>query len=143
GGCGPVFGALQKRALAFVVQGDPAGPIDLVEEPVHDDEEDDDGEESGGGLDVERVDALGQVVHDTDGDEPGEEGGESGDADAGGHRAPIGLTGLDHAGGDGGENQDALQPLAEDEDGDVQDPGEGAALISQGIGIAGGGDALP
>jgi hypothetical protein len=61
----------QEAPPTAVVARDPPGPVDAVEEPVHDDEQDDDREHTGRGLDVEARTAEG--AERSDDDEPGGE----------------------------------------------------------------------
>ena len=113
--------ALVEESFApAIVRPDPAAPINLVEEPVHDDEQHDDGEEACGGLQVECGDVVGQCAHDADGDHPGDKGGEKGEPGAPGDRPAEGAAGAGHAGGDGGEDENALKAFAKDEDADVE-----------------------
>ena len=91
-----------------------------MEEPVHDDQQDDDREQPGGGLEVEGGDVVGEAFDDADGDEPGDQGEGEGAGGAGGDRPLVGAFGARHVRGDRGEDEDALEPLAEDQDGDIQ-----------------------
>src|SRR6185437_14477208 len=135
--------AFQQVPFFAVVEGDPAGPVDFVEEPVHDQQKHENGEQTGNGLDVERINAFGEVVDDTDDGEPCGQGGDRSGSYTRGYRAHMARLGFHHAGGDGGENEDALQPFTKDEDGDIENSGEGTGSAGGGVGIPGCGEALP
>ena len=112
-------GAAREAAPLRVVRGDPAGPVDLVEEPVHDDKEHRDRDQAGGRLEVEAR-AAERADH-ADRDEPGSDGGDERE-----HRAPAaGRRQLpvvaDEARGERGEHEHCLEPLAEDEQAGVDD----------------------
>ena len=116
----PSDALLHQRLLAPAVHPDPAGPVDLVEEPVHHDEQHDDGEQARSRPGRRAPGSLGEAVDDADGDEPGDERRSNASARAGRDR-PLIRARADHVGGDGGEHEDALEPFAEHEHRDVED----------------------
>ena len=114
-----------------------------MEEPVHDDEQDDDREESGRGLDVEARRA--ERAERRDDDEPRRERRGGPDARAGRDRAAVHAVGIVEPRGDGREDEDALEALAEDEDRAVGDDRAMAEMRDLGRvrRAAAGGDDLP
>src|SRR3954471_24283828 len=102
------------------MHGDPPGPVDLVEEPVHHDEQHDDREQSGRCLDVERWDILREAVDDADRDAPGEERRGKRHSGAGRYRALVGTPLAGHVCGNCCQDQDALESLTEHKDRDVE-----------------------
>ena len=65
----------EQGFTAAIVGANPAAPINLVEEPVHDHEQDDDRKQSGCGLQIERRHVVAERAHDAHGDEPGDQAG--------------------------------------------------------------------
>ena len=120
----------EKRFAAAIVRPDPAAPINLVEEPVHDHEQHDDREQSGGGLQIQRGDVVGERAHDADCDHPGDKCRDEGERGSPGDRPPVGPRGADHAGGDRREDENAFEPFAEDEHADVED-GDGGLVLAR------------
>ncbi len=114
-----------------------------MEEPIHHHQKDDDGKEAGGRLEIECRDALIELVDDPHRDEPGDEGGNEADAGAAEHRELVPAEGADHVRGQRGQDQDAFQPLAENQDGDIEDGDGGRGARLGGIGRAAGRDPLP
>jgi hypothetical protein len=111
-GAEPVLGR-QQRAAAAVVMGDPTGPVDLVEEPVHHDEQDDDRRDPGRRLHVEP--AVPEQPDEPDGDEPRAHRREQRDHAADSDRAAVDAVAAEEARGDRGQHEDRLEPLAEHE----------------------------
>ena len=139
---GGIFAEVIVRGK-LVVHGDPASPVNLMEEPVHHNKQNEDGQQAGGCLDIERIDALCQVIHDTHGNKPGQECCEEGDASTGCDRAPVGFLRFHHAGSDCRKHQNALQSLSEYQDTDVQNLRKGAGPLCQRIGTPCRSKALP
>lgn len=133
----------QEMLLLAGVHHDPAAPIDLVKEPVHDDEQHENGQQAGGGLEIERGDAVAEAGEDADGDEPGDGGGDEAEAYARHDGAAVALVLADHTGHDGGEDEHTLEALAEDEDRDIEHGGVAAGALRGGVGRAASGHALP
>ena len=98
-----------------------------MEEPVHDDEQDDHGEQPGRRL--HREPARAELAEHPGGEEPGGDAGEEAGRRAERDRPAVDLGRADHAGGDRGEHEDRLQPLAEDEQGAVEHHGAVAEVI--------------
>ncbi len=61
---------VEQFPLALVVKGNPAGPIEPVKEPVHDDEQNENGKQSGCSLNGQRGDILSNVVEDANNNAP-------------------------------------------------------------------------
>ena len=143
GGRSPNPWRLPAGFLPAIVHGHPAAPVDLMEKPVHDDEQNDDREQAGDGLQGQGRDAIGKIFHDAHGDEPGDQRGDESDARAGDDRLAVRLAFARHAGGDGCENQDAFQALAENEHADVQNRRRRAGIGHGRIRVTTRSDALP
>ena len=111
---------LEERLLPFAVHRNPAGPVDLVEEPVHHEQQDENRDEPGGGLNVEGGHALGQAVEDADGNQPGNQRGDDRQAGADANRTLERTALADHVRRDRGEHEDALEAFAEHQDGDIE-----------------------
>ena len=92
-----------------------------MEEPVHHQQQHEDGEKTGGRLDLERRQRDGQVAHDADRETPCDDGGTGAERDAQEDGLLIAPSGPRHVRGDGRQDQDALEPFAEDQNGDVED----------------------
>jgi hypothetical protein len=115
-----------------------------VKEPVHDHEQHDDREQTRGGLNVEAGAAHG--ADDRHRGKPGRDAGAAGHRGPGGYRPSQRSVGAEEARGHGGEDKDALQTLAEHEQGAVDDDGAVAQSgpVRSGIGDATGrADGLP
>src|SRR2546423_13244114 len=98
----------------------PAAPIDFVKEPVHDHKQHDHREESGRCLQMQSGNILAQLLHDSDGDKPSHKGGEESDRGTRHHRFAIVSPRAGHTGSDGSENENAFEPLAENENTDSE-----------------------
>src|ERR1043166_2141092 len=99
---------------------DPAAPINLVKEPIHDDEEDDNGKQSGCCLEVERRHIIAQRTDDSDSYRPGDQSCTEGKTRPDANRASMHLPCARHACGDCCENEDTLKTFAEYQDSDIQ-----------------------
>ena len=98
---------------------DPAGPVDLVKEPVHDDEQDGDRDEAGGSLHVES--AAAERAEEPRGDEPRDHRDRQPNSDADPHRLGTDRVGAPEARKHGREHEDRLQPFPQHEQGAVED----------------------
>ena len=106
--------------LALPVEArDPLAPVDAVEEPVGDHEQDRDREQAGDRLEPQPAGAeLGdEQLREPPRDRSGGDAGQPAEQ----HRAPQAAPGADERGGDGGEDEHRLEPLAEDDDRRVGD----------------------
>src|SRR3954467_1455734 len=101
------------------MRANPAAPVDLVEEPVHDHEQHQDCEQSGCGLQVESRNAFTELAYESSGDEPGGQRGDESESGTGPNGAPMGLGRTGHAGGDSGKDQDAFQAFTKNQNADV------------------------
>ena len=110
----------EQRFAPAIMRADPAAPINLVKEPVHDHEQNDDGEKSGRGLQIERRHVVAERINNAHCDEPGDQGGDECDARADRNRTPMRLFRAGHARGDRGQNENALQSLAKNQNPDVE-----------------------
>ncbi len=144
-GLAGLAGVFGEGAFAAIVVCDPAGPVDLVEEPVHHDQEHHDGEEAGGGLDFQGGDVEGCVKggEEADDDEPGGDAGEKRKAGTDGDGLPVGFPRADQTGGESGEDQNRFEAFAENEDTGIEDDGGVTEAIGGGVGGASGGEGLP
>jgi hypothetical protein len=93
--------------------GNPAGPVDPVEKPIHHNQQDYDGEEASARLNIEcrRIDCPNNGDHD----EPGRDSRQDGRAGTDGDRSSKCGLRADEAGADRGQYKDRFQPLAEDQ----------------------------
>jgi hypothetical protein len=105
--------AADEAPARAVVRGDPAGPVDLVEEPVHHDEQDGDGEQSRRSLNVEAGAAEGADRDDRE--EPRCHGRGECDAGAGGDRSSQRAVRPDEARRQCGEYEHRLEAFAKNE----------------------------
>src|SRR5262249_35220350 len=120
--------AADEDAAAVVVLGDPLGPVDLVEKPVHDEEQDANGDEGDDRLKFLAVFAEGE--EDRSGEDEEDGGGGEGGEGADGKRTLVALVGADHARHQGGEDEDSLEAFAEDDGGGVEDDGGGGGAAA-------------
>jgi hypothetical protein len=118
----------QAAAAAIVVTGDPAGPVDLVEEPVHHEQQHEQRRQAGGRLDVElaAVEAADQPDDAEPGRDPREDRGPAADGDG----LAVDAVGAEEARGDRRQHEDRLEALAEDEDRAVDHHGRVAEPIA-------------
>src|SRR5579883_2331971 len=132
---------LENLPAAAIVVRDPASPVDLMEEPVHDDEKNNDREQTGGSLDIKlgRIDRGDQ----SDDDKPGHQGSEEGQTRAETDRAPE--TGIppNETGRDRRENENRLKPFPEHENASIYNNRRRAEVRGRGIRDAVGGERLP
>src|SRR5881296_1891457 len=98
-GCG-----VKQRFAPAIMGPNPAAPVNFVEEPIHD----------------HKQNVLAQLLHDSDRDEPGHKGGEESDRRSRHYRFAIIAPRTSHAGGDGSENENAFESLAEYENTDIE-----------------------
>jgi hypothetical protein len=98
--------AADERAPATVMVGDPAGPVDAVEEPVHDHQQERHRDQAGRRLEVEAGPAQG--ADQPGGDEPGEDRGGERRAGAGRDRPAPDAVGAEQAGADRRQHQHRL-----------------------------------
>ena len=110
----------EQRFAPAIVRADPAAPINLVKEPVHNHEQNDNGEKSGRGLQVERRHIVAQRINNSDRYEPRDQGSDECDAGTGRNRTPMRLFRAGHARGDRGQNENALQSFAKNQDPNVE-----------------------
>src|SRR5436190_5728712 len=122
---------------------DPAAPINLVKEPIHDDEEDDDGKQSGCGLEVKRRHIIAQRTDDSNSDRPRDQSCTEGKTRPNANRASMYLPCTRHACGDCCENKDTLKTLPEYQDSDIQACDRWTRVRSSRVGCALFSDALP
>ena len=136
-------GSVEDPPALAVAVGDPAAPVDLVEEPVHHHQQHDHRQQPGRRLHGEA--AAAELAQHPGGEEPGDDGGREAGAGADRDRLPVGRAGADHAGGHRGQDEDRLQPLAEDQQPAVEDDGAVAEVGGGGRvgGAAGGGERAP
>jgi hypothetical protein len=113
---------------AAIVSANPAAPIDLVKEPVHDDQQHDDCQQPGSGLQIERRHVVAQRTNDPHRDHPRDQTGDKRNARAERNWPAMGASSACHARSDRCQNQNAFQPLAKDENPNVQ-KGHGRAGV--------------
>ena len=123
------IGRAEQPAPALVVVGDPAGPVELVEEPVHHEQQHDDRGDAGGRLHRQAVAA--EHADDPDRQEPGRDRGQQREPPADGDGLAVGAVGAEEARGDRRQHEDRLQALAEDEHAAVDHRGRGAHLVGR------------
>src|SRR5213595_74110 len=92
---------------------------------------------------MKRRHVLTQLFHDAYRDEPCSEGGEKCDGRARHHWLAIHQSWTSHAGGDGSEDKNAFQSLAENEHADIEGSDGGTAICLKRSGRALDSDALP
>src|SRR5438046_2977239 len=92
---------------------------------------------------MKRRHVLTQLLHDAYRDEPCREGGEKCDGRARHHWSAIRQSWTSHAGGDGSEDKNAFQSLAENEHADIEGSDGGSGICLKGIRCALDSDALP
>ena len=109
------------RCLALVEVGQVLAPVDPVVEPVQDQQQHADRDHRDDRLELLAVERE-RAEHGL-GDHPGDRGGGQRDRRAGQERAPVTAVDADHARHQRGEDQDGLEPFAEDDDGAVRDHG--------------------
>ena len=122
-----------ELAPAPVVGRYPARPVDLVEEPVHDDEQNRHRQQPRRGLDVESRPA--ERSDHPDREEPRRDRRRERNRRTARDRAAQPTVGADEARGEGGEHEHRLQPFTEDEQGAVDDDRAVAQVGSGGGGI--------
>src|SRR5881227_1753102 len=77
------LGAARVFELCFspaIMSSNPAAPINLVKEPVHDHQQNDDSQESGRGLEIERRHVVAERTDDAHCDKPGDQAGDKSEA---------------------------------------------------------------
>ena len=121
----------------------PAAPINLVEEPVHDHQQNYDGEQSGRRLEIERRHIVAKRPDNADRNQPGNQGRGESDSGAETNGAAVRLPRAGHTRGDGGEDQNAFEAFAENEHADIEERNRGAGVGPHRIGHALFGEALP
>src|SRR5438094_9176678 len=134
---------VEQRFAPAIMRANPAAPVNLVEEPIHDHKQHNHGEQSGRGLQMQGRNVLAQLLHDSDSDEPGHKGGEESDRRSRHYRFAIIAPRTSHAGGDGSENENAFESLAEYENTDIERGASGGSVRLQRIGRTVGSDPLP
>src|SRR5213593_1974261 len=97
------------------MSSNPAAPINLVKEPVHDHQQNDDSQEAGRGLEIERRHVVAERANDAHGDKPGDQAGDKSEACAERDRLAMHPSGPRHTRGDGSQDENAFQSLSEDE----------------------------
>ena len=103
------------------MSSNPAAPINLVKEPVHDHQQNDDSQESGRGLEIERRHIVAERADDAHRDKPGDQAGDKSEACAERDRLAMHAFGPRHTRGDGSEDENAFQSLSEDENADIEE----------------------
>ena len=113
--------AAQDPLLALVEVGQVLAPVDPVVEPVQDQQQHADRDHRDDRLELLAVERE-RAEHGL-GDHPGDPGGDERERRAGQERTPVAAVDADHARHQRGEDQDGLEPFAEDDDGAVRDHG--------------------
>src|SRR5438477_2098825 len=134
---------VEQRFAPAIMGANPAAPVNLVEEPIHDHKQHNHCEQSGRGLQMQGRDVLAQLLHDSDSDEPGHKGSEEGDRRARHYRLAIIASQAGHTGSDGGQDKNAFESLAENENTDIEGGDGGGGVSLQRIGRTVGSDPLP
>src|SRR5438132_10862040 len=119
---------VEQRFAPTIMDTNPAAPVNFVEEPIHDHKQDDHCEQSGRGLQMQGRNVLAQLLHDPDSNEPRREGGEERDRCARHDRFAIIAARAGHAGGDGSEDENAFESLAENEDAYIERGDSGGSM---------------
>src|SRR5438105_6009722 len=101
--------SVEQRFAPAIMGPNPAAPVDLVEEPIHDHKQNDHCEQSGRGLQMQGGNVLAQLLHDSDGDAPGHKGGEERDRRPRHYRFAIIASRAGHTSGDGSEDKNAFE----------------------------------
>ena len=102
------------------MSSNPAAPINLVKEPVHDHQQNDDSQEASRGLEIERRHIVAERADDAHGDKPGDQAGDKSEACAERDRLAMHASGPRHTRGDGSQDENAFQSLSEDENADIE-----------------------
>jgi hypothetical protein len=121
----------------------PATPIDFVKEPVHDDQQDYHGQKPGRGLEVEGGNIIAEGSDNSCRDDPSDQGRDEGDASPDCDWSSVGTFRADHAGGDCGQDKDALEAFPKDEDPDIEKRDRAVGVWTHWIRLALFGHALP
>ena len=123
-------GALEDPPPPAMVVSDPARPIHVVEEPIHHHQQDEYGEQAGGGLYVEAGTA--QCTDEPDRHEPGGDRCSDPDQEAGHDRPLPDLVGATKLAITAANDENRLEPLAEDQQGAVDHHGAVAHVLALG-----------
>jgi len=136
-------GAFEKGFAPPVVGPDPAAPVNLVEEPVHDHQQDDHRDQSGCSLEIQRPHVFAEGTDNSHGYEPGDNAAGKSQSSAEGNRAPVWPLRSSHACSNRSQHQNAFESFPENENADVEERDRRTGIGTHRIGCAVRGRALP